>query len=170
MNSRKYIGMDVHKESISIAVSNNAGKTLMECVIETKASVILDFINGLRGELQVTFEEGTWAAWLYDLLKITEPGVRRRAEFYYQQLDALSVAAATVQLVGFRTTRLRCESVMENCRERISRLLPVRSAPKRWSEVSENLLPDYTGLKTIKIPAAGKLFLLTFPFIEPLRS
>jgi transposase len=33
------------------------------------ANVILDFIRGLRGELQVTFEEGTWATWLYDLLK-----------------------------------------------------------------------------------------------------
>src|ERR1700724_2752184 len=69
MNSRKYIGMDVHKESISIAVSNDAGKIVMECVIETKASTILQFIDGLRGDLQVTFEEGTWAAWLYDLLK-----------------------------------------------------------------------------------------------------
>jgi hypothetical protein len=41
----------------------------MECVIETKASMILQFIDGLRGDLQVTFEEGTSAAWLYDLLK-----------------------------------------------------------------------------------------------------
>ena len=41
----------------------------MECVIETKANIILDFIHGLRGELQATFEEGTWATWLYDLLK-----------------------------------------------------------------------------------------------------
>jgi hypothetical protein len=63
MTSTKYIGMDVHKESISIAV-RNAGKIAMECVIETKASVILDFIYGLRGELHVPFEEGTWAAWL----------------------------------------------------------------------------------------------------------
>ena len=54
MDSRKYIGMDVHKESISIAVRNAAGKIVMECVIETKASVILDFIHGLRGELHVT--------------------------------------------------------------------------------------------------------------------
>jgi len=69
MDSKKYIGMDVHKESISIAVRNGAGKIVMECVIETKASMILEFINGLRGDLQVTFEEGTWAAWLYDLLK-----------------------------------------------------------------------------------------------------
>ena len=69
MDSTKYIGMDVHKESISIAVMNAAGKIVMECVIETKASMILQFIDGLRGDLHVTFEEGTWAAWLYDLLK-----------------------------------------------------------------------------------------------------
>ena len=69
MTSTKYIGMDVHKESISIAVRNAAGKIVMESVVETKASMILDFIHGLRGEVQVTFEEGTSAAWLYDLLK-----------------------------------------------------------------------------------------------------
>jgi len=69
MTGTKYIGMDVHKESISIAVRNSAGKVVMECVIETKASMILQFIDGLRGDLHVTFEEGTSAAWLYDLLK-----------------------------------------------------------------------------------------------------
>ena len=54
MDSKKYIGMDVHKESISIAVMNGAGKIVMESVIETKASMILQFIDGLRGDLQVT--------------------------------------------------------------------------------------------------------------------
>jgi len=65
----KYVGMDVHKQSISIAIRNAAGKIVMECVIETKASTILQFFDGLRGDVQVTFEEGTSAAWLYDLLK-----------------------------------------------------------------------------------------------------
>ena len=69
MTSTKYIGMDVHKESISIAVMNSVGKVVMECVIATKASILLQFIHGLRGDLHVTFEAGTWAAWLYDLLK-----------------------------------------------------------------------------------------------------
>ena len=69
MDNKKYIGMDVHKASISIAVSDAAGKVLMECIIETKASTVLEFIQGLRGSLWVTFEEGTSAAWLYDLLK-----------------------------------------------------------------------------------------------------
>jgi hypothetical protein len=47
--------MDVHKESISIAVMNSVGKVVMESVIETKASMILQFIEGLRGDVQVTF-------------------------------------------------------------------------------------------------------------------
>ena len=68
-NSTKYIGMDVHKESISISVRNAAGKIVMESVIETKTSMILEFVEGLRGDVHVTFEEGTWSAWLYDLLK-----------------------------------------------------------------------------------------------------
>ena len=68
-SSTKYIGMDVHNESTSIAVRNSVGKILMECVVETKASTILEFIDGLRGDVRVTFEEGTWAAWLYDLMK-----------------------------------------------------------------------------------------------------
>jgi transposase len=41
----------------------------MESILETKAATILEFLAGLRGTLSVTFEEGTWAAWLYDLLK-----------------------------------------------------------------------------------------------------
>lgn len=69
MDSTKYIGLDVHKESISVAVLNSAGKLVAESIIETKAATILQFMAGLRGSLHVTFEEGTWAAWLYDLLK-----------------------------------------------------------------------------------------------------
>jgi transposase len=69
MDSAKYIGLDVHKESISIAVLSAAGKIIMECVIETKAITILQFLGGLRGDLHVTFEEGTSAAWLYDLIQ-----------------------------------------------------------------------------------------------------
>jgi transposase len=61
--------MDVHTATISVAVRDAAGKLIMESVIETKTSTILQFIQGLRGDLHVTFEEGTWAAWLYDLLK-----------------------------------------------------------------------------------------------------
>ena len=69
MNSEKYIGLDVHQATISVAVLDSKGKLVMESILETKAATILEFFAGLRGTLSVTFEEGTWAAWLYDLLK-----------------------------------------------------------------------------------------------------
>jgi transposase len=65
MDSTMHIGMDVHKETTSIAVLNSSGKLVMETIIETKASTLLRFVQGLRGSLHVTFR----AAWLYDLLK-----------------------------------------------------------------------------------------------------
>jgi hypothetical protein len=69
VNQAKYIGMDVHQATISVAVMDSAGKLTLESILETKAATILQFIGGLRGSLLVTFEEGTSAAWLYDLLK-----------------------------------------------------------------------------------------------------
>jgi hypothetical protein len=69
MNVEKYIGMDVHQETISIALMTGEGKLVMESIIENKASTILQFVQGLHGDLHVTSEEGTWAAWLSDLMK-----------------------------------------------------------------------------------------------------
>src|SRR6202171_593522 len=69
VNSEKYIGLDVHQATISVAVMESSGKLIMECILETKAATILEFIAGLRGTLSVTFAEGTSAAWLHDLLQ-----------------------------------------------------------------------------------------------------
>ena len=69
MTMTKYIGMDVHQATISAAVRDARGKLIMECLLETKAATIVEFIQGLQGTLSLTFEEGTSAAWLHDLLK-----------------------------------------------------------------------------------------------------
>jgi len=68
MDSIKYIGLDVHQSTISVAVLDADGKLAMQSVIATHAATLLDFLHGLRGTLHVTFEEGTHSAWLYDLL------------------------------------------------------------------------------------------------------
>ena len=69
MSQEKYIGLDVHQATISVAVMNSSGKLMMECLLETKAVRILEFIQGLQGTLSVTLEEGTSAAWLHELLQ-----------------------------------------------------------------------------------------------------
>ncbi len=36
MNDAKYIGMDVHQATISVAILDSAGKLVMEAILETK--------------------------------------------------------------------------------------------------------------------------------------
>jgi hypothetical protein len=59
MNDAKYIGLDVHQATISVAILDSAGKLVMEAILETKTATILQFVHGLRGSLHVTFEEGS---------------------------------------------------------------------------------------------------------------
>jgi transposase len=69
-----YVGMDVHLLCIVICVMDQQGKTLSRSVIETSTQAVRDFFASLRGEIHVTFEEGTLASWLYD---VVEPLVDR---------------------------------------------------------------------------------------------
>jgi hypothetical protein len=47
MDSAKYIGMDLHQATISVAVLNSAGKLTMESVVKTKGAAVLQFTLGL---------------------------------------------------------------------------------------------------------------------------
>jgi hypothetical protein len=68
MNSVKYVGLDVHKETISAAVLDGEGRLMMQSVLATNARAILDFVQGLRGTIHLTLEEGTHSRWLHGLL------------------------------------------------------------------------------------------------------
>ena len=68
MNSVRYVGLDVHRDTISAAVLNESGRLIQQSILATRAASILEFIGGMRGTLHVTFEEGTHSAWLFDLL------------------------------------------------------------------------------------------------------
>src|SRR6516164_8903235 len=97
MNSTKYIGMDLHSATISAAVVNEVGKLNLEATMATQASAVLDFIGGLQGTLQVTFEEGIHAAWLYDLLlphvsQVLVCNPRHKGENKNDKIDARQLA------------------------------------------------------------------------------
>ena len=69
MTDVKSIGLDVQQATISAAVLDSTGKLVMESILETKATTILQFFQGLRGSVYVALKEGTCAVWLHDLLK-----------------------------------------------------------------------------------------------------
>ena len=64
-----YVGMDVHQASIVIVVLNGAGKVVEALTIATGAAAIRSYLQRLKGRVYVTFEEGTQAQWLYDLVQ-----------------------------------------------------------------------------------------------------
>jgi hypothetical protein len=68
VNSEKYIGLDVHQATISVAVMDSKGKIVMESILETKAVTILEFFAGLR-DFVGDFRRTNLGSWLYDLLK-----------------------------------------------------------------------------------------------------
>jgi hypothetical protein len=68
VDSVRYIALDVYRDTVSAAVLDQEGKLVMQSVLATRASAILDFLGRIQGTVQVTFEEGTHSAWLYDLL------------------------------------------------------------------------------------------------------
>jgi len=64
-----YVGMDVHRASIVIVVLNGAGKTLEAITITTGAGAVRSYLQRLKGRVYVTFEEGTQAQWLYEVVQ-----------------------------------------------------------------------------------------------------
>src|SRR6266576_1879489 len=140
----QYIGMDVHKEAIVIAVLDGSGKLIMETILETKASSILQFIHGLRGELHVTWEEGTWAAWLYDLL---QPQVHEILGSKSDKVDARKLAEL------LRTGMLRPVYHGENG------LRTLRELARSYQTISKDLTRVMNRLKAVYrgwgIPCAG---------------
>jgi transposase len=59
----------VHRASIMIVVLNGAGKIVMQSVIETGAERVRGYLKQLQGRVYVTFEEGTQATWLHDVVR-----------------------------------------------------------------------------------------------------
>ena len=69
-----YVGLDVHKLTIAIAVLDAYGKFVSRTVIQTSTEAVREFFQHLGGEVHLTFEEGNQSAWLYD---VVEPLVKR---------------------------------------------------------------------------------------------
>ena len=64
----KYVALDVHQAMTVASVREESGRIIARSIVPTEESAILEFFRGMRGAIQVTFEEGTQAQWLYDLL------------------------------------------------------------------------------------------------------
>lgn len=65
----RYIGLDVHAQSCTMAVVGPSGKRLKSHVVETNGRALVDAIRSVAGTRYLCFEEGTQSAWLHELLE-----------------------------------------------------------------------------------------------------
>jgi transposase len=64
----RYIGLDVHAQSTTVAVMSENGKRLSSQVVETSATALIDVLKSIQGTKRVVLEEGTQSTWLSQVL------------------------------------------------------------------------------------------------------
>src|SRR2546422_1219065 len=64
----KYVALDVHQATTVASVREESGRVIARSVLPTDRGTLTEFVRGMRGARHVTFEEGTQAQWLYDVL------------------------------------------------------------------------------------------------------
>ena len=93
----RYIGLDAHSSSCTVAVIGPSGKRLQTQVLETNAKVIINFIRIIPGNRHLCFEEGTHSNWLYEVLspfvqEIVVVGVQKKRGPKSDKIDAFALA------------------------------------------------------------------------------
>jgi transposase len=105
----RYIGLDVHSQSCTLAVENARGKRLTERVLDTNGKVLVDCLQGIAGARHLCLEEGAQSAWLYEVLEphvdeivVVQPEKRRG-----NKSDAIDAWALAERLrAGVKTGRV----------------------------------------------------------------
>ena len=65
----RYIGIDAHASSCTVAVIGPSGKRLGSYVVETNARALIEVLRRIPGTRRVCLEEGTLAEWLHEVLE-----------------------------------------------------------------------------------------------------
>jgi len=64
----RYVGLDAHSQSCTLAVMGPSGKRLKSLVVETNGQALVEALRGIPGPIHLCLEEGTQSAWLHELL------------------------------------------------------------------------------------------------------
>ena len=65
---QRYIGMDVHAASCTLAVISEQGRKLKDFPVETNGQALVEAVRMIPGHKHLVFEEGLQSAWLYETL------------------------------------------------------------------------------------------------------
>ena len=64
----RFVGLDAHAKSCTLAVLSRSGKRLKSMVVETNGRALVEALKGIGGDVHLCLEEGTQSAWLHEIL------------------------------------------------------------------------------------------------------
>ncbi len=65
----RYVGLDAHTQTCTLAVMGATGKRLTSRVVETNGHALREMVRGIPGRVHLCLEEGAQSAWLYEILE-----------------------------------------------------------------------------------------------------
>jgi transposase len=65
----RYVGLDAHAQTCTLAVMGPTGKRLTSRVVETNGRALVEAIRAIPGRVHLCLEEGTQSSWLYEILE-----------------------------------------------------------------------------------------------------
>lgn len=64
----RYLGLDAHAHTCTLAVIGPSGRRLHSQVVETNGKALVDAVRGVAGRRHLCLEEGNQSGWLHELL------------------------------------------------------------------------------------------------------
>jgi hypothetical protein len=117
----RYIGMDVHAASCTLAVISEKGRKLRDFPVETNGQALVEAVRMIPGHKHLVLEEGLQSAWLYETLS--------------PHVDELVVAGIT-QSRGQKSDKRDAYALAEKLR--VGNLdKPVFKAPRQFTRLRE---------------------------------
>ena len=110
----RYIGMDVHAASCTLAVISEKGRKLKDFPVETHGQALVEAIRMIPGHKHLVLEEGLQRAWLYETLsphvdEIVVAGVTQSRGQKSDKRDAYALAeklrVANLDKIVFKAPR-----------------------------------------------------------------
>lgn len=140
---QRYIGLDVHAASSTLAVVSETGKRLRSFPVETNGRALVEAIRLIPGHRHVVLEEGTQSAWLYETLvphvdEIVVAGVTTSRGQKNDALDAFRLAE-----------RLRSGTLDKTIFKAPRQFTVLRELARVHSMISRDLVRVQTRIKSI---------------------
>ncbi len=93
----RYLGLDVHAASCTLAIISEAGRRIKDFPVETNGQALVEAIRMIPGHKHLVFEEGLQSAWLYETLNphvddIVVAGITTSRGQKSDKIDAYSLA------------------------------------------------------------------------------